>query len=113
MASNPGNDHRLGANEAPPAIVSIFLGDQLQDIVEQIIDKGEAYTSKTGGKMNIGIHSLPIIFKDSTDRNRTSPFAFTGNKFEFRMVASSISIADTNTALNVAVAEELKKWPIN
>lgn len=109
VASNPGNDHRLGANEAPPAIVSIFLGDQLQDIVEQIIDKGEAYTSKTGGKMNIGIHSLPIIFKDSTDRNRTSPFAFTGNKFEFRMVASSISIADTNTALNVAVAEELKK----
>lgn len=63
MASNPGNDHRLGANEAPPAIVSIFLGDQLQDIVEQIIDKGEAYTSKTGGKMNIGIHSLPIILK--------------------------------------------------
>lgn len=109
VSSNPGNDHRLGANEAPPAIISIFLGDQLQDIVEQIIDKGEALTSKTGGKMNIGIHSLPVIFKDSTDRNRTSPFAFTGNKFEFRMVASSVSIADTNTALNVAVADELKK----
>ncbi len=109
VSSNPGNDQRLGAHEAPPAIISIFLGDQLEDIVEQIIDKGEANTSKAGGNMNIGIHSLPIIFKDSTDRNRTSPFAFTGNKFEFRMVASSISIADTNTALNVAVAEELRK----
>ena len=109
VSSNPGNDQRLGAHEAPPAIISIFLGDQLEDIVEQIIDKGEANTSKAGSNMNIGIHSLPIIFKDSTDRNRTSPFAFTGNKFEFRMVASSISIADTNTALNVAVAEELRK----
>lgn len=109
VSSNPGNDHRLGANEAPPAIVSIFLGDQLQDIVEQIIKKGEASTSKSSEKMDIGLNNFPVIVKDTTDRNRTSPFAFTGNKFEFRMVASSISIADTNTAINVSVAEELRK----
>lgn len=109
VSSNPGNDHRLGANEAPPAIISIFLGDQLQDIIEQIIEKGKAKSSKNSEKMNIGLNSFPIIIKDATDRNRTSPFAFTGNKFEFRMVASSISIADINTALNVSVAEELRK----
>lgn len=107
VASNPGNDHRLGANEAPPAIISIFLGEQLTDIVTQIIRKGEAKSSKTGGKLDIGVHSLPVISKDNTDRNRTSPFAFTGNKFEFRMVASSISIASVNTVLNVCVADAL------
>ncbi len=109
VASNPGNDHRLGANEAPPAIISIFLGEQLTDIVDQIIHKGEAKSSKSGGKLDIGVHSLPLISKDNTDRNRTSPFAFTGNKFEFRMVGSSISIASVNTALNVCVADALSE----
>ena len=84
-AATPGNDHRLGANEAPPAIVSIFLGEQLTDILAQI-EAGGATKSKSGGTMNMGTSSLPTLPKDSTDRNRTSPFAFTGNKFEFRMV---------------------------
>lgn len=108
-ASNPGNDHRLGANEAPPAIISIFLGEQLEDIVEQILATGTATHSNKGEKMDIGVHTIPPIKKDATDRNRTSPFAFTGNKFEFRMVASSMSIADANTVLNATVADVLEK----
>lgn len=106
-ASNPGNDHRLGANEAPPAIISIFLGDQLSDVLSQLIETGEATSSKQGGKLNIGVHAIPEFRKDATDRNRTSPFAFTGNKFEFRMVGSSMSIAGPNTILNTIVAEVL------
>ncbi|HWR40563.1 MAG TPA: glutamine synthetase III [Patescibacteria group bacterium] len=105
-AANPGNDHRLGANEAPPAIISIFLGDQLQDILEQI-ENGGAKSSKSGGNMEIGVTTLPALPKDATDRNRTSPFAFTGNKFEFRMVPSSASIAGCNFVLNTIVAEIL------
>lgn len=106
-ASNPGNDHRLGANEAPPAIISMFLGEQLEDVVSQLIETGEATSSKQGGKLNIGVNTLPELKKDATDRNRTSPFAFTGNKFEFRMVASSMSIAGANTVLNTIVADVL------
>lgn len=106
-ASNPGNDHRLGANEAPPAIMSIFLGEQLEDVVKQLVDTGEATSSKQGGKLNTGVHTLPELAKDATDRNRTSPFAFTGNKFEFRSVASSMSIAGANTVLNSIVADIL------
>ena len=109
-ASNPGNDHRLGAQEAPPAIVSVFLGDQLEDVVEQIISTGEAKSSLHGEKLLTGVDSLPTIRKDATDRNRTSPFAFTGNKFEFRMVGSSASIAEANTYLNTMVAEILCKF---
>ena len=101
-ASNPGNDHRLGANEAPPAIISIFLG------VEQILQNGTATHSNKGERMDIGVHTIPPIKKDATDRNRTSPFAFTGNKFEFRMVASSMSIAGANTVLNATVADVLQ-----
>lgn len=108
-ASNPGNDHRLGAHEAPPAIVSIFLGDQLEDVVNQIISKGEAKSSIHGEKMDTGVTTLPIFSKDATDRNRTSPFAFTGNKFEFRMVASSVSIACANIMLNTIVADAFKE----
>lgn len=106
-AATPGNDHRLGANEAPPAIISIFLGDQLTDILKQIESNGGATSSKQGGVLKIGVTTLPNLPKDSTDRNRTSPFAFTGNKFEFRMVGSSDSIATTNYTLNTIVAEEL------
>ncbi|MCE5285433.1 MAG: glutamine synthetase III [Pelosinus sp.] len=105
-AANPGNDHRLGANEAPPAIISIFLGEQLQDILEQI-ENGAVTSSKSGGKMEIGVTTLPALPKDATDRNRTSPFAFTGNKFEFRMCPSSGSIAGPNFILNTIVAEVL------
>ena len=107
-ASNPGNDHRLGANEAPPAIISIFLGDQLENIVEQIIENGVATSSIHGEKMDIGVHTIPPVRKDVTDRNRTSPFAFTGNKFEFRMVASSMSISGANTVLNAVVADVME-----
>ena len=107
-ASNPGNDHRLGTNEAPPAIISIFLGEQLEDIVEQILQNGTATHSNKGERMDIGVHTIPPIKKDATDRNRTSPFAFTGNKFEFRMVASSMSIAGANTVLNATVADVLQ-----
>ncbi len=106
--ANPGNDHRLGANEAPPAIISIFLGEQLTDILEQI-ENGGATSSKVGGELKLGVTTLPALPKDSTDRNRTSPFAFTGNKFEFRMVGSSASIAEPNTALNTIVAEILSR----
>ncbi len=100
------NDHRLGANEAPPAIISIFLGDQLQDIMDQL-EKGPAKTTKQGGFMEIGVTVLPKLPKDAGDRNRTSPFAFTGNKFEFRAVGSSQSIGAPNTVLNTIVAESL------
>ena len=102
---DPGNDHRLGANEAPPAIISIFLGEQLEDVVEQLISTGEATHSLKGGKLETGVSTLPDLFKDATDRNRTSPFAFTGNKFEFRMVGSRDSIANPNIVLNTIVAE--------
>ena len=108
-ASNVGNDHRLGAHEAPPAIISIFLGEQLEDIVEQIIENGEATSSIRGERMDTGVTTLPNFRKDATDRNRTSPFAFTGNKFEFRMVASSMSISGANTVLNSIVADTLEK----
>ncbi len=101
-----GNDHRLGANEAPPAIVSIFLGDQLTDIFEQLA-QGGAKTSKKGGELKLGVTTLPQLPKDCTDRNRTSPFAFTGNKFEFRMVGSAQSVAGSNFVLNTIVADIL------
>jgi glutamine synthetase len=104
-ASDVGNDHRLGANEAPPAIISVFLGEQLEDVVEQLISTGEATKSKTGGVLKTGVKTLPDLVKDATDRNRTSPFAFTGNKFEFRMVGSNDSIAEPNVVLNAIVAE--------
>ena len=104
-AADPGNDHRLGANEAPPAIISVFLGEQLEDVMEQLISTGEATHSLKGGKLETGARSLPELAKDATDRNRTSPFAFTGNKFEFRMVGSSDSIASPNIVLNTIVAE--------
>ena len=104
-ASNTGNDHRLGANEAPPAIISMYLGDQVGDIVDQIIKNGKATSSLSSGTLDFGIKKLPVLEKDPTDRNRTSPFAFTGNRFEFRMVASSNSIGDTNTVLNAMMAE--------
>lgn len=104
--ASAGNDHRLGANEAPPAILSIFLGDQLTDIIEQI-EKGGASKSKKGGKIEIGVTSLPDLPRDATDRNRTSPFAFTGNKFEFRAVGSSQTCAGANVVLNTIVAEAL------
>ena len=104
-ASDVGNDHRLGANEAPPAIISIFLGDQLDEIVEQIIATGTAKDCTKGGKLDLQVSTLPVLNKDATDRNRTSPFAFTGNKFEFRMVGSADSIASPNIALNAIVAE--------
>ena len=100
-----GNDQRLGADEAPPAIVSIFLGDQLEDVVEQIIENGTADGCINGAQINTGVSTLPRIMQDATDRNRTSPFAFTGNKFEFRMVGSSDCIATANTVLNTIMAE--------
>ena len=104
-AADPGNDHRLGANEAQPAIISIFLGEQLEDVVDQLISTGEATHSLNGGKLDTGVSTLPELSKDATDRNRTSPFAFTGNKFEFRMVGSRDSIANPNIVLNTIVAE--------
>lgn len=104
-ASNTGNDHRLGANEAPPAIISMYLGDQVGEVVEQIIKKGKATSSRSSGVIDFGIKKLPKLEKDPTDRNRTSPFAFTGNRFEFRMVASSNTIGDTNIVLNSMMAE--------
>ena len=104
-AADVGNDHRLGADEAPPAIISIFLGDQLDDVVDQLVSTGNAKKAKEGGKLQTGVSTLPDLDKDATDRNRTSPFAFTGNKFEFRMVGSSDSVAGPNTVLNAIVAE--------
>ena len=104
-ASDVGNDHRLGANEAPPAIISVFLGEQLEDVVRQLVETGVASSAIQGGKLETGVSTLPDFEKDATDRNRTSPFAFTGNKFEFRSVGSSDSIASPNTVLNAIVAE--------
>ena len=101
----PGNDQRLGADEAPPAIISIFLGAQLSDVVDQIVKNGTAAGCIAGGRLDTGVSTLPVIDKDATDRNRTSPFAFTGNKFEFRMVGSSESIANSNTVISTIVAE--------
>ena len=107
--ASAGNDHRLGAAEAPPAIVSMFLGDQLTEILEAIL-KGEEYDAKDKIFMEVGVNVLPTFAKDTTDRNRTSPFAFTGNKFEFRMPGSTFSIAGPNTILNTIVAEELEQF---
>ena len=108
-AASAGNDHRLGANEAPPAIISIFLGDQLTEILESIME-GRPCSQTEKVEMKIGVHTLPRFPKDTTDRNRTSPFAFTGNKFEFRMLGSAFSIAGPNVILNTAVAEELSRF---
>ena len=107
--ASAGNDHRLGANEAPPAIMSIFLGDQLTEVVEKIID-GKASVHATRGVLDLGADTLPKLMQDNTDRNRTSPFAFTGNKFEFRMPGSSQNLSDCDTILNTAVAKELKGY---
>ena len=104
-AADPGNDHRLGASEAPPAVISVFLGDQLEDLVRQLIRTGEATSSIRGGKLTTGVSTLPDFSKDATDRNRTSPFAFTGNKFEFRMPGSNDSIAAPNIVLDTITAE--------
>ncbi len=104
-ASNVGNDLRLGADEAPPAIISIFLGDQLEDVVRQLVETGEARSCLEGSKLQTGVSTMQQLDKDATDRNRTSPLAFTGNKFEFRMVGSSDSIGSPNTTLNAIVAE--------
>ncbi|MBR5798448.1 MAG: glutamine synthetase III, partial [Lachnospiraceae bacterium] len=104
-ASNVGNDQRLGGYEAPPAIISIFLGEQLEDVVDQLVETGKADKLKEGGMLRTGVSTLPDFVKDATDRNRTSPFAFTGNKFEFRMVGSEDSIGSPNTTLNAIVAE--------
>ncbi|MBR4720244.1 MAG: glutamine synthetase III [Clostridia bacterium] len=107
--ASAGNDHRLGANEAPPAVVSIFLGEELTEILESIASDS-SYDSKERVQMKIGVHVLPRFPKDTTDRNRTSPFAFTGNKFEFRMLGSSASVSGANIVLNTAVAESLKQF---
>ena len=108
-AAVAGNDHRLGASEAPPAIISIFVGDQLEDVIDQLIETGLATRSKKGGVLKTGVNTLPDFEKDATDRNRTSPFAFTNNKFEFRMVGSSDSVASSNIVLNTIVAESFKE----
>ena len=108
-AADVGNDHRLGADEAPPAIISVFLGDQLEDVLEQLISTGTATHSIRGGKLQTGVRTLPDLNKDATDRNRTSPFAFTGNKFEFRMVGSSDSVAGPNVVLNTIVADAFRE----
>ncbi len=108
-ASSPGNDHRLGANEAPPAIISVYLGEQLDDVLKQLDMNGEATSSKQGSALDSGVSTLPSFMKDATDRNRTSPFAFTGNKFEFRMVGSTQSIATPNIILNTIVADAMCK----
>lgn len=108
-ASDVGNDHRLGANEAPPAIISVFLGEQLQDVLEQLISTGSATHSLKGGRLTTGVNTLTRVSKDATDRNRTSPFAFTGNKFEFRMCGARDSVAAPNTVLNTIVAESFRE----
>ena len=108
-AADVGNDLRLGGNEAPPAVISVFLGEQLGDVLEQLISTGTATHSKTGEKLETGVKTLPDFMKDATDRNRTSPFAFTGNKFEFRMVGSRDSISSCNVVLNTIVAEAFKE----
>lgn len=110
-AADPGNDHRLGANEAPPAIISIYMGDQLGEIVDAIVAgvPFEKLPCATVETLDLGVSTLPVLPKDPTDRNRTSPFAFTGNRFEFRMVASSVSIGDANTVMNSMMAESFNK----
>lgn len=108
-AASAGNDHRLGANEAPPAIISMFLGDELTEILESI-EKDDSYVGAERMELKIGVHVLPHFPQDTTDRNRTSPFAFTGNKFEFRMLGSSFSIAGPNVVINTAIAEALKQF---
>lgn len=108
-AADPGNDHRLGGHEAPPAIISVFLGEQLEDVLEQLISTGTATRSKKETHLSTGVRTLPDVIKDATDRNRTSPFAFTGNKFEFRMVGSRDSIASCNVVLNTIAAEVFKE----
>lgn len=108
-AADVGNDHRLGGHEAPPAVISVFLGEQLEDVLEQLIHTGTATHSKEGSKLETGVKTLPDFMKDATDRNRTSPFAFTGNKFEFRMVGSRDSISGCNTVLNTIAAEAFKE----
>jgi len=107
--ASAGNDHRLGANEAPPAVVSMFLGDELSAVLDAL-ERDEKYTGREKEQMRVGVHILPKFPKDTTDRNRTSPFAFTGNKFEFRMLGSSASIADTNTVINTAVTQVLNEF---
>ena len=107
--ASAGNDHRLGADEAPPAIVSIFLGDELGAIVDALVDEHE-YTSAEKVAMDLGVAVLPNFLKDNTDRNRTSPFAFTGNKFEFRMPGSAVNLSDCNMILNTAMAKSLKDF---
>ena len=107
--ASAGNDHRLGANEAPPAVISMFLGEELSEILEAI-EKERAYDAKEKVQMKIGVHVIPRFPKDTTDRNRTSPFAFTGNKFEFRMLGSAASISDANVVINTAVAESLRQF---
>ncbi len=107
--ASAGNDHRLGANEAPPAIISMFLGDELTSILESI-ENGTTYNKKDKVEIKVGVHILPRFFKDTTDRNRTSPFAFTGNKFEFRMLGSALSISGPNIVLNTIIAEELSQF---
>ena len=109
-AADVGNDQRLGGNEAPPAVISVFLGDQLEDVLDQILKNGEATHSIKGEKFATGVTTLPDFRKDATDRNRTSPFAFTGNKFEFRMLGSSMSIAGANFVLNTIVADTLQQF---
>ena len=104
-AADVGNDQRLGGHEAPPAVISVFLGEQLEDVLEQLVSTGTATHSKKGSKLETGVKTLPDFMKDATDRNRTSPFAFTGNKFEFRMVGSTQSISDPNVVLNTIVAD--------
>lgn len=108
-AADVGNDHRLGGNEAPPAIISVFLGEQLEDVLEQLINTGTATRSKKGSRLETGVKTLPDFMRDATDRNRTSPFAFTGNKFEFRMVGAGDSISACNIVLNTITAEALKE----
>ena len=107
--AHAGNDHRLGGGEAPPAIISIFLGEELEALIDSIVD-GTAYKASKAGMMDLGVPTVPVFRKDTTDRNRTSPFAFTGNKFEFRMVGSSQNIAMPNIVLNTAVAEEFRQF---
>lgn len=107
--ASAGNDHRLGANEAPPAIVSIFLGDELTSIVDAIA-AGEDAISHKMGRMDLGSEVLPSLEQDNTDRNRTSPFAFTGNRFEFRMPGSELNLSSPNTVLNAAVAKSFKEY---
>lgn len=108
-AADVGNDHRLGGNEAPPAVISVFLGEQLEDVLTQLISTGTATHSIRGGRLKTGVKTLPDFMKDATDRNRTSPFAFTGNKFEFRMVGSRDSISSCNVVLNTIAAEAFKE----